>query len=267
MRHDSPIVGIIEKVYETAENVKTFVFHLALESEPGQFVLVWIPGINEKPFSIARDYGGEFWLTVCDVGPFSHAFSMLSAGDKVGLRGPYGKGYSVPEKKQVLLVGGGYGMAPLHNLGIFHRAKGTQVTAITGARSAENVIFEQECRSSGFRTLVATDDGTAGEKGFVTDAMEKLLQSETFDLVQTCGPEKMMKKVAEMCREKGIPSEVSIERYMKCGFGVCGQCVVDGTGERMCTNGPVVDGEYALNHFPDFGVFHRGPEGQKIYWK
>ncbi|MBI5414049.1 dihydroorotate dehydrogenase electron transfer subunit [Candidatus Peregrinibacteria bacterium] len=266
MRNNSPLAIPIQRIFDSAKGVKTFVFHVSMESFPGQFVMVWIPGKDEKPFSISRDKNGEFWLMVADVGPFSHALCSFRPGDTIGIRGPFGKGYSLPKKKNIVLVGGGYGMAPLHNCGVWHLENGNTVTAITGARSGQNVLFEKECSESGFRTFVTTDDGSKGERGFVTHILERLLMKEKIDLVQTCGPEKMMKVIAEMCVAKSVPCEVSLERYMKCGFGVCGQCTVDGTGERMCREGPVQDGAYALQNFSDFGKYHRGAEGQKILW-
>ncbi|MEI7511704.1 MAG: dihydroorotate dehydrogenase electron transfer subunit [Candidatus Peregrinibacteria bacterium] len=270
----TPEAFTIAKKFHSAENVWTFVFEGTLNSTPGQFVNVWIPGVNEKPFSIARDWGNEIWLTVCAVGPFSKALCEKQVGDRVGIRGPYGKGFQITpltrgaqmEAKTVVLVGGGYGMAPLHNAGIAHQKNGATVIAITGARSAKNVLFVEECKNSGFETFITTDDGTLGQKGFTTDILDKLLEERKIDLVQTCGPEKMMKRIAEKCRAKGVLCEVSIERYMKCGFGVCGQCTVDGTGERMCKSGPAVDGNYALDNIPEFGMYHRGPEGQKVLW-
>ncbi len=264
----TPQAFTIAKKFPSAENVWTFGFEGTLKSTPGQFVNVWIPGLNEKPFSIARDFENEIWLTVCAVGPFSTALCEKQVGDRVGIRGPYGKGFGFPSgiTPLVVLVGGGYGMAPLHNAGIMHQKNGATVIAITGARSAKNVLFVEECQKSDFETFVTTDDGTLGQKGFTTDILEEILDERKIDLVQTCGPEKMMKRIAEKCRTKGVLCEVSIERYMKCGFGVCGQCTVDGTGERMCKSGPVVDGNYALENIPEFGVYHRGPEGQKIMW-
>ena len=266
MSYDSPVAFPIARKFESAENVYTFVFDGTVGATPGQFINVWIPGINEKPFSIARDRENEIWLTICAVGPFSKKFCSMEVGEKVGFRGPYGKGFSTPPNKTIVLVGGGYGMAPLHNTGVKHVENGSNVIAITGARSKKNVLFVDECKQAGFETHITTDDGTAGYKGFTTEVLERILNEKKIDLVQTCGPEKMMKVIAQMCRENNVECEVSVERYMKCGFGVCGQCTVDGTGERMCQEGPVVDGKYALDKFTDFGHYHRGPEGQKVMW-
>lgn len=265
-RIDSPKAFIIKNVFSSAENVLTFVLSGTLHSCPGQFANIWIPGNNEKPFSISKDRDNEIWFTVCAVGPFSTALCQKQPGEKIGIRGPYGKGFSTQKYNTVILVGGGYGMAPLHNTGMEHQKNGSHVIAITGARSSKNVLFVEECKKSKFETFVTTDDGSEGEKGYTTQILERLLKERKIDMVQTCGPEKMMKRVAELCRTYTVPCEISVERYMKCGFGVCGQCVVDGTGERMCQEGPVVDGNHALDHFTDFGEYHRGPEGQKKYW-
>ena len=267
-----PEVFVIKDFWEEATGIRTFVFAGTLDSKPGQFCMLWLPGVDEKPFSIARDYDGEIWLTICQVGPATEKLFAMEVGDKVGLRGAFGHGFSATPlrpplsggKANIVLVGGGYGTAPLHFTGKAHQAAGSQVTMIIGARSADLLMHQDWCTEAGFRTLIATNDGSAGTEGFTTHVLQDLLANEKIDLVQTCGPEKMMKAIAQMCLEHQVDSEVSIERYMKCGFGICGQCVTE-SGEKMCQTGPVVAGKKALT-YPDFGLFHRGPEGQKIMW-
>ena len=259
-----PRAFVIGRMWEEAENIRTFVFKGTLHSKPGQFCMLWIPGCDEKPFSIARDYDGEIWLTICKVGPATTCLFEMKEGDRVGLRGAYGHGFSTLSNKKVVLIGGGYGTAPLHFTGKCHQEEGSDVTMVIGARSKNLLIWEKQSQASGFRTLVATNDGSAGVEGFTTHILEDLLSKEKIDLVQTCGPEKMMKAIAEMCIAKGVACEVSIERYMKCGFGICGQCVVE-TGEKMCQTGPVVTAGKAMT-FSDFGAFHRGAEGQRKDW-
>ncbi len=267
IHHDintEPRAFVIDRMWDEAENIKTFVFKGTLHSKPGQFCMLWLPEFDEKPFSIARDYDGEIWLTICKVGPATTQLFKMKPGDRVGLRGSFGNGFSTVANKKVVLVGGGYGTAPLHFTGKCHQDSGSDVTMIIGARSKNLLIWEKKSEETGFRTLIATNDGSAGVEGFTTHILEKLLHEEKIDLVQTCGPEKMMKAIAEMCMKKNIPCEVSVERYMKCGFGICGQCVVE-TGEKMCQTGPVVSAERAMT-FSDFGVFHRGAEGQRKDW-
>jgi len=259
-----PVAFRIHDFWDEAKDIRTYVFKGTLNSKPGQFCMLWVPGVNEKPFSIARDYDGEIWLTICKVGPFTEKLFQLKKGDRVGIRGAFGHGFSTVKNKKVVLVGGGYGTAPLHFTAYRHLEEGSEVTMIIGARSEDLLIWEQFCKDTGIRTLLATNDGSKGEKGFTTDILKRLLNEEQVDLVQTCGPEKMMKVIAEMCQEKKVDCEVSLERYIKCGFGVCGQCVTE-SGEKMCQTGPVVTAEKALS-YADFGVYHRGPEGQKIEW-
>lgn len=261
-----PQAFTIEDFWDEAKNIRTFMFKGTLGAKPGQFCLLWIPGTDEKPFSIARDYDGEIWLTICNVGPATDKLFSLKKGDKIGLRGAFGHGFSTPKEngKNIVLIGGGYGTAPLHYTGIKHKKNGNAVTMIIGARTKDLIMHQKWSEEAGFRTLIATNDGTLGKEGFTTHILEDLIAEEKIDLVQTCGPEKMMRVIAEICSKKNIICEVSIERYMKCGFGICGQCVTE-SGEKMCQTGPVVLGEKALT-FEDFGVFHRGSEGQKVMW-
>ena len=259
-----PKAFVIDRMWDEAENIRTYVFKGTLGATPGQFCMLWIPGFDEKPFSIARDYDGEIWITICKVGVATTQLFEMKEGDRVGIRGAYGHGFSTVSNKKVVLIGGGYGTAPLHFTGKDHQDAESEVTMVIGARSKNLLIWEKKSEESGFRTLVATNDGSAGIEGFTTHVLEDLLTNEQIDLVQTCGPEKMMKAIAEMCIAKGVACEVSVERYMKCGFGICGQCVVE-TGEKMCQTGPVVSAEKAMT-FTDFGVFHRGAEGQKKSW-
>ncbi len=259
-----PQAFAIHDMWEEAKNIRTFSFKGTLNAKPGQFCMLWIPGVDEKPFSIARDYDGEIWLTICNVGPATNELFKMKKGDKVGLRGAFGHGFSTVNQKNVVLVGGGYGTAPLHYTGKKHLENGSTVTMIIGARSADLLMHEKWSEEAGFQVLVATNDGSKGTKGFTTHVLADLLEQEKIDLIQTCGPEVMMKAIAQMSMEKGIDCEVSIERYMKCGFGICGQCVTE-SGEKMCQTGPVVTAKKALT-YPDFGIFHRGSEGQKKMW-
>jgi dihydroorotate dehydrogenase electron transfer subunit len=268
-----PKTFTIKDFWDEAKDIRTFIFEGTLNAQPGQFCMLWIPGVDEKPFSIARDYDEEIWLTICNIGETTNKLFTLQKGEKIGLRGAFGHGFTIDpplkEKnsespKNIILIGGGYGTAPLHYAGKKHKENNHNVTMIIGARTKNLVMHQKWSEETGFRTLIATNDGTQGKEGFTTHILEDIIQSEKIDLVQTCGPEKMMKIIAEICIEKNIPCEVSIERYMKCGFGICGQCVTE-SGEKMCQSGPVVSAKKALT-YEDFGIFHRGAEGQKIMW-
>ena len=139
-----------------------------------------------------------------------------------------------------------------------------------GARDKENLLFEKRLSElSNLRMHVATDDGSKGHKGYVTDLLPDLIQNYSGDkkiTLVTCGPELMEKKVLDAANNFNVDAEISIERYMKCGIGICGQCCVDPLGIRMCMEGPVVSKDIA-NKLTEFGKYHRDKSGAKIYFK
>ena len=245
-----PQIFEIKKVIDEADGIRTLVFLGDFEFSPGQFVMVWLPKIDEKPYGIWRLSPGEFRITVSAVGDFSKKLAAKKVGDSVGIRGPRGRGFSVPKKKKVVLVGGGFGVAPL--LGLAERAEKCELDFVIGARSRNFLFGEKYAAKLGARVAVATDDGSCGAKCFSTDLLEKIIAKKKVDAVFSCGPEMMMKKVAEICRAAKIPSELSLERFMKCGVGVCGSCAIDDGGFCVCREGPMIEGERALR-MPEFG--------------
>ncbi len=258
-----PITDIIRE----NDRVRTFFFTIELGSKPGQFVILWLPRIDEKPFSIAYDEHGKLGLSIAKVGPFTEELFKKKVGDLVGIRGPYGSWFFLkPEYKRILLIGGGYGVAPLAILAKQARDQGVAVDFCNGARSKNQILFTKRLADLNATVHYSTDDGTEGIKGTVIDTTTACLENNEYDCVYTCGPELMEKKVIDLCAAKNIPCQVSIERYMKCGFGICGQCCIDKSGERMCQEGPVVSGEYALQQ-PEFGSYHRGKSGKREYYK
>ncbi len=255
------MVRLVE-IRDENPSVRTFFFQHTLGAKPGQFVMLWLPGHNEKPMSVAYSDETRFGLIVAKVGPFSETLHKLKRGDLVGVRGPYGHHYNL-KGKRVAMVGGGFGSAPLRFLSEQASAKGIHVDFIQGARSADKLILEKEIQKLGCHLHVATNDGSAGKRGMVTDVLEELLKANKYDAVYVCGPELMMKAVGELCEKHKTYCEISVERYMKCGFGVCGQC--DCGGFLTCVDGTVVDYQKIKNN-PDFGKVHRDASGQKHYY-
>ena len=205
-----------------------------MQAEPGQFAMLWLPGVDEKPFSIA---GTEpLMFTISQVGPFSDALHALRPGDTLHARGPFGKGFSVGAGR-VLVVGGGYGAAPLHFLARILRAAGLAVEAALGARTSEELLFLQRFARLGLRVHQTTEDGSAGTRGRVTDVVAPLLGSGRFDRLCACGPEAMLESLAALCAKARVPAELSYEAYMRCGIGMCGSCEHD--ARLVCMDGPV----------------------------
>ncbi len=259
---ERPVMTRIERIEEEARDTRSFWFSGSMGAVPGQFVMMWIPGAGQKPFGISYQRKGTFALTVRKVGDFTEKLFSMKEGDRVGLQGPYGNGFSC-KGKRVVAVGGGYGTAPIAFLADCMSGKGSTVFMITGAATEEYLLYRKRFARGKAKVTYATDDGSFGHKGFCTECLLETLSSQKIDMVYCCGPEVMMKKVLDICREKGIPAEMSLERYMKCGFGVCGSCCLEGTGWRVCRDGPVFTSEQ-LSKVTGFGREKRDAAGRRV---
>ncbi len=233
--HNLPIPFTISMVKDESPRVKTFVLDGELEAVPGQFVMVWLPGVDEKPFSLVND--SPVVLTVARVGPFTSRLHEKKPGDILWLRGPYGNGFSI-EGKKLLLVGGGYGVAPLLFLARRAIKQGCSVNIIIGARCAEDLILAQDFKEAGCQVHLATEDGSLGFWGKAPELASKLIPELKPDVIYGCGPEGMLEALRELSSLWGIPSQLSYEGYMRCGFGVCGSC--ERKGWLVCRDGPVL---------------------------
>jgi len=228
---------VLESIQENARAV-SLVLHGHMNASPGQFAMIWIPGADEKPFSISGS--DPLMFTISRVGPFSDALHALVPGDTVWARGPFGRGFStVPGS--TLLVGGGYGAAPLSFLAsaLIAGADGPApvIEAALGARTSADLIFQRRFAAQEVRVHVTTEDGSAGTPGRVTEVVRPLLSSGRFSRLCACGPEGMLEALAALCREAGVPGELSYEAYMRCGIGLCGAC--EHEGRLVCQDGPV----------------------------
>lgn len=252
----------IIKVIDESEKVKTFELDCALlDAKPGQFIMVWMPGLGERPISIANEE--PLSLAVANVGKVSGGMHKLKKGDVLSFRGPLGNGFTEPRGREgrILLVGGGYGVAPLYFLAKRASDAGVAVCSVIGARTAKDIIFEKKLYAVSGEVFVTTDDGSRGKKGNVMEEARALLDRKKFDMVYACGPERMMVALAEYCRKKEAPCQLSLERLMKCGLGVCGSC--DLGGKTVCRDGPVFSGNEALN-FSEFGKKKRDSSGALV---
>jgi dihydroorotate dehydrogenase electron transfer subunit len=214
---------------------RTLVLDLHLpQAQPGQFVMVWLPGLDEKPYSLA---GSEpLTLTVAQVGRFSTALQQLRPGERLGIRGPFGQGFTL-QGRHALLVGGGYGVAPLAFLAEMLLRGGRQVTVAVGARTAADLLLLGTFIELGAHLRVTTDDGSAGMQGPVTQAVQEIIEKQPIDVVYACGPNGMIDALERISIAAGIPAQLSREAYMRCGTGVCGSC--EHNGQLVCRDGPV----------------------------
>lgn len=221
---------------------------IARTAQPGQFVHLRTTSGSDpllrRPISICLTIPEEgiiyLWYQV--VGRGTTLLSQLKADDNVDLIGPLGRGFTVEEGQKAALIGGGMGIAPLVFLG--HRlAEQQSITAFFGGRSADNLPPEEVKFSH--NTILATEDGSTGQQGFVTDALASWLEKEKPDIMYACGPQGMLDQVYILARQQGIPLQVSLETTMACGVGACLGCTCekavndDGTWFKVCQDGPV----------------------------
>lgn len=214
--------------------------------EPGNFAEIEIantPGVFlRRPFSVfdtnATTHTISFYIKV--VGPGSAHLGKLNPGDTVNIIYPLGNSFPIPQAKRVLLVGGGSGLAPFLLLGRKLRSSGIEPVFLIGGRNSDSVALREEFEGEGL-IHVTTEDGTVGYQGVVTDHPALKNDIESFDHIYACGPEPMMKAVARLASEKGIPCHVSLENTMACGFGACLCCAVatDDGNKMVCKDGPV----------------------------
>lgn len=261
---ERPEIVEITKSVDEAEGIKTVFLKSDIKAKPGQFVMLWIPRLDEKPFAISYSNGGEIGTTVAAVGPFSDKLCSMKPGEKVGVRGPYGTTYKL-EGKKVAMVGGGYGSASLTMLTEEALRHGIKVKFILGARSKNRLVYVERIKRlvGSDNLIVTTDDGSMGMKGYVTDALKQLLKSEKVDKVFVCGPDMMMKAAADIGIAAGVKGEISAERWFKCGgMGLCGHCCVDPIGIRLCVEGPVISFETAAE-ITELGEYHRVKSSRK----
>jgi dihydroorotate dehydrogenase electron transfer subunit len=253
------VVAVSDRVEETPSTV-TLRFPYPAPAEPGQFVMVWIPGDDELPMSLSYTEGTSKGVTVKAMGATSRRVLELRPGTPLGIRGPYGNSFDLSPRR-ILIVAGGSGAAVLAPGAERARARGAAVTVALGATRAPELLFRDRFRAMGARVEVATDDGSEGAKGYVTPLAAGLLADEPFDAVWTCGPEVMMRKVIEAARSRGVPVFGSVERHMKCALGMCDACALGPF--HVCEDGPVFSAEQ-LARAPDFGTFHRDSSGRRV---
>ncbi|RLF08537.1 MAG: dihydroorotate dehydrogenase electron transfer subunit [Thermoprotei archaeon] len=254
------VVRIINKKEEAEDFVSLYFRDLPTSrAKPGQFLMIWVPGVDEIPMSISRIcVNGLSSISVLKVGDATNALASFDIGERLGIRGPFGNGYKIESYDNIAMIGGGSGMASILSAIYYAKSLEKDVDIYIGARTANKLPFVQEIRSLGYNVFIATDDGSIGFKGSVIELFEKELNSKCYDLILACGPEKMLYKVALIGEREDIDTQISLERFMKCGVGVCGSCALD--GYLVCKDGPVFSGKILLRT-NEFGKIRRKGSG------
>ena len=238
------IKQIVDENYKT----KTFFFNEDIDINPGQFIMLWLPSVDEKPFSLS--YKKPAAVTVELKGNFTKELFKLKQGDNLFYRGPFGNGFTAYSKKAVV-VAGGMGLAGVSLL--IESLKNPKV--IFGVKQKKDLFFTER-----FKMDICTDDNSIGYKGLATEKLKQLLKHEKYDVIYACGPEIMMKTLFELAEKHKIKCETSLERFMFCGIGVCGSCACG--NKLVCRDGPVFSSD-DLREMKDFGSYAKLKNGKK----
>ncbi|UTI62741.1 dihydroorotate dehydrogenase electron transfer subunit [Paraconexibacter antarcticus] len=229
------------------------------DPEPGQFYMLaavsgWGAGTDERPFlprafSCMGGSAGRVWFMLEDIGPGTHRLARLQKGEPLWLTGPLGHGFRMPEDgRRPILTGGGVGVPPLVMWSQALVERGARPTLQFGFRDAAHAAV-----AASFDTVqIATDDGSVGHHGLVTELLAAELHRDPHATVYSCGPPGMLEAIRRMCLEREVPAQLALESGMACGFGACFGCVVPLSGggyARVCVDGPVLDAT-AIDHVP-----------------
>jgi dihydroorotate dehydrogenase electron transfer subunit len=235
---------------------------MASQAQPGQFVMIrpnrFTASLLPRPFSIHRVQGDQIHILFKVVGPGTRQLAELYQGDILEVRGPLGKGFSFHPGQEMLLIAGGMGVAPLLFLAESWKAlnkTNRRLTLFIGARTGKELIGLKEFMEAGVRIQAATEDGSLGDKGLVTQVLFHKIKEPSSNLrVFACGPAPMLKVIQEWTLAKGISCQLSLEAHMACGLGACLGCVVARKEEtgfsyvNVCQEGPVFEAhEVILN--------------------
>lgn len=253
------ITGTLCRKRSSGEGCYTLLFRGEMQASPGQFVMLWLPGVDEVPMSVSHIGRDEIGVTIKAVGEATKAICSLQKGCRARLRGPFGRGFS-PRGKNPILVAGGVGSAPLLLLANKMVEEGTRPTIIAGAKTKKQLVLIEDFGETGLEVLVASDDGSVGFHGTASGLLEETLDGRVdCDAIFACGPEPMLESVASIAKKWNIWGQAALERLMKCGIGVCGSCAIN--GKLVCKDGPVFDFS-ELKGLQDFGRIKRDPAGR-----
>lgn len=231
-----------------AKNHYSLFFKIATKNvKPGQFFNIRITKKHEpflrRPFGAHKIKKNGIEILYKVVGKATKVLSQKEKGEFLDILGPLGNGFTIKKNETAFLVGGGHGVAPLYALSEKLLKSSCEVRAFIGAWSKEHVVCDKELKKIGTKVYVATDDGSKGYKGLVTNLLKKNLKNNNKSTIYACGPKPMLKAIAKLSKSYKIPCQLSLEEYMACGIGTCLGCAVktkDGY-KMVCKDGPIFD--------------------------
>ena len=251
----------ITKVRDENGQAKSLFFRDEFSSKalPGNFVIVWLPGIEEMPMNISR-IDSESSITVWPYSPGTNALCSMREGDTIWLRGPYGNPYKILGNNN-LLIGSGSGVSPLLALAKQIASKKLSATFILHAKTEQGLIFYDEL-SKACEVVTATTDGSKGRKGKASDVANDLIANGKFDAVYAGLGEIELRMIFETAESRKMPAQFGLERPMLCGVGLCGSCSID--KYLVCRDGPILKTEQVRECMAELGIFRRNKSGALV---
>ena len=252
---ENSVVQAVDRISDSFHRLTLFAPQIAAAARPGQFVMAsggtTLDPLLRRPFSIHQSYAdGALQILVKVIGRGTRYLTTLRPGDELSLIGPLGRGFQLNTAGPVCLIGGGIGIAPLlflaHQLPTGHEATGCTVFLGSQTRT-DLIVLAEEFNQVGCKVHTATDDGSLGYHGYVSDLLAAALPG--VKKVYTCGPHAMMTTIAGLCLAADIACETSLEAHMACGLGACLGCTIHGSGgtyRHVCKHGPVFNAREVL---------------------
>ena len=239
---------------------------------PGQYFMLWLPGNDEIPIAVSHYQKNIMSFTIRGVGPTTNEVIKMEKNALIGLRGPFGNGFDIEFLKNEFIVAGGIGIAPLRFLirqMISNSSKPSKIVLIQGAKTKTELLFRNELEQLPITTNFCTEDGSYGFHGLVSEKMEhsltEYLDEQLSWEIYSCGPELMLRNILTTVHDLNLEKHTQFclaDRYIRCGFGICGSCFLDDLGLSICQDGPVFRGDL-LAQVEDFGKFGRKADGSK----
>jgi dihydroorotate dehydrogenase electron transfer subunit len=239
---------------------------------PGQYFMLWLPGKDEIPIAVSHYQKNLMSFTIRGVGSTTNDLIKKEINALIGLRGPFGNGFDLEFSKNIFIVAGGIGIAPLRFLVyqlISNSSKSPNIVLLEGAKTKTELLFKEEFEKLPILTEFCTEDGSYGFHGLVSEKMEESFLDLTKDQseweIYSCGPELMLRNVLTIAQDHNLAESTQIclaDRYIRCGFGICGSCYLDDLGLSICQDGPIFRGN-VLAKVKDFGKYGRLADGSK----
>lgn len=239
---------------------------------PGQYFMLWLPGKDEIPIAVSCYQKNVMSFTIRGVGLTTNEIIKKEVDVLIGLRGPFGNGFDLELSKKAFIVAGGIGIAPLRFLihyMISKSSKPPKIVLVQGAKTKSELLFREEFEKLPITTEFCTEDGSYGFDGLVSEKLEQSfidhIKEPSGWEIYSCGPELMLKNILTITQDHSLSEYTQIclaDRYIRCGFGICGSCFLDDLGLSICQDGPIFRGNI-LTKVEDFGKFGRRSDGSK----